>query len=36
MNKEQGKKQIKATEFNKGIDNESYIIFNELSYDRIG
>ena len=33
--KEQGEKQIKATEFNRGADNKWYIIFDELSYERM-
>ena len=33
--KEQGEKQIKATESNKGVDNESHKIFDEVSYKRM-
>ena len=33
--KEKGEKQIKATESNKGADNKSHKIFDELSYERM-
>ena len=33
--KEKGEKQIKATESNKGVDNESHKIFDELLHERM-